>query len=104
MNNVLLGVLKEELERNLQKQRVFLNEFAKYPKGSLCVINIHGDEYVYRKYREGNKIISKYIGQVNSDSAKEAYKNREEYLKLKQDLKELKEEEIKLRKAIKIYT
>ena len=103
MNSVLLGVLREELERNLQKQRVFLNEFAKYPNGSLCVVKIHGDQYVYRKYRDGEKIISKYIGIVDSEEANEAYKKREKYLKLKKDIKELKKEEIELRKVIEKY-
>ena len=103
MNGVLLGVLKEELERNLQKQRIFINEFAKYPNGSLCVVRIHGDKYIYRKYRDGKKIISKYIGVANSESANEAYKEREKYLKLKQDIKELKKEEIELRNVLEKY-
>ena len=103
MNNVLLGVLEEELERNLQKQRVFSNEFNKYPKGSLIVVKVHGDQYLYRKYREGDKIVSKYIGLVDSESAKEAYIAREKYLKLKQDIKDLKKEEIELRKVIIKY-
>ena len=104
MNNILLGVLEEELERNLQKQRVFNNEFIKYPKGSLSIIKIHGDQYVYRKYRDGNKIVSKYIGLVNSEPANEAYKQRDRYLKLKQDIKELKKEELELRKVINKYS
>lgn len=103
MESVLKGVLLEELERNLQKQRVFLNEFNKYPKGSLVVVKIHGDQYLYRKYRDKDKIISNYIGPVDSEDASRAYKDREKYLKLKKDIKELKEEEKLLRKAISIY-
>ena len=103
MNSVLKGVLIEELERNLQKQRVFSNELAKYPKGSLVIVRIHGDQYLYRKYRDGKRIISIYIGPINSDEAKKAYADRDKYLKLKQDIKDLKEEEKKLRKAIDIY-
>ena len=103
MNSVLKGVLIEELERNLQKQRVFSNELAKYPKGSLAIVRIHGDQYLYRKYRDGKRIISIYIGPINSDEAKKAYADRDKYLKLKQDIKDLQEEEKKLRKAIEIY-
>ena len=103
MNSVLKGVLIEELERNLQKQRVFSNELAKYPKGSLVVVKIHGDKYLYRKYRDGDKIISIYVGPINNEEAKKAYADREKHLKLKQDIKDLKEEEKKLRKAIDIY-
>lgn len=103
MNSVLKGVLIEELERNLQKQRVFSNELAKYPKGSLVIVRIHGDQYLYRKYRDEKRIISIYIGPINSDEAKKAYADRDKYLKLKQDIKDLQEEEKKLRKAIDIY-
>ena len=103
MDSVLKGVLEEELERNLQKQRVFSDELAKYPKGSLVVIKVHGDRYLYRKYRDGDRIVSIYIGPVNSDEAKKAYEDRNKYLKLRQDIKDLKEEEKKIRKAIEIY-
>ncbi len=103
MNSVLKGVLEEELERNLQKQRVFSNELAKYPKGSLVIVKVHGDKYLYRKYRDGHKIVSIYVAPINSDEARKAYEDRDKYVKLKQDIKDLKEEENKLRKAIGIY-
>ena len=101
MNIVLKGVLQEELERNLQKQIVFKNELLKYPKGSLVIVKVHGDKYVYRKYRNKDKIISVYVGPIDSEVVKEAYKQRERYLQLKQDIKDLQEEEKELRKVIK---
>lgn len=103
MESVLKGVLEEELERNLQKQRVFSNEMSKYPKGSLVIVRVHGDQYVYRKYRNGKRIVSIYVAPINSEEAKKAYEDRNKYLKLKQDLNYLKAEEKKLRKVIKIY-
>lgn len=103
MDSVLKGVLEEELERNLQKQRVFSNELAKYSKGSLVIVEVHGDKYLYRKYRDGNKIVSIYIGPVKSKAAEKAYEDRNKYIKLKQDIKDLKLEEKKLRKTVEIY-
>lgn len=103
MESVLKGVLEEELARNLQKQRVFSNELLKFKKGSLVIVRIHGDEYLYRKYREGKKIVSVYIGPVSGKDADQAYLEREKYVKLKQDIKDLKDEEKRLRKAIAIY-
>lgn len=103
MDSVLKGVLEEELERNLQKQRVFSNELAKYPKGSLVVVKVHGDQYLYRKFRDGNRIVSIYVGPVKSNEAKKAYEDRDKYIKLRQDIKDLKEEEKRLRKAVEIY-
>ena len=103
MNSVLKGVLEEELERNLQKQRVFSKELTKYPKGSLVVVKVHGDQYLYRKYRDGDRVVSIYIGPVSSIEAKKAYEDRNKYIKLKQDIKDLKLEEKKLRKVVEIY-
>lgn len=103
MESVLKGVLKEELERNLQKQRVFSNEQSKYPKGSLVIVKIHGDRYLYRKYRDGKKVVSSYVAPIDSFEAEKAYEDRDKYIKLKNDIKDLKEEEKKLRKAVKIY-
>ena len=103
MESVLKGVLQEELERNLQKQSVFAHELSKYKKGSLCVVVIHGDNYLYRKYRLNKKVISEYIGPIDSEQSKGAFKDREQYIKLKQDIKDLKQEEKNLRKAVKIY-
>lgn len=103
MESVLKSVLKEELDRNLQKQRIFRNEFNKCQKGSLIVARIHGDSYLYRKYRDKEKIVSVYIGAVDSEAAKNARKERSRYIKLKRDLKDLKNEEFAIRKAIKIY-
>jgi len=103
MDSVLKGVLEEELDRNLQKQRVFSNELTKYPKGSLVVVKVHGDQYLYRKFRDGNKIVSIYVGPTKSAEAKKAYADRDKYIKLTQDIRDLKEEEKKLRKAIEIY-
>ena len=79
MDSVLKGVLEEELERNLQKQRVFSNELVKYPKGSLVVVKVHGDQYLYRKFRDGNKIVSIYVGPAKSVEAKKAYEEAKKY-------------------------
>ncbi len=103
MESVLKSVLEEELERNIHKQVVFSNELSKYPKGSLVVSSIHGDSYLYRRYREGNKIKSEYIGPMDGEKAKKAYECRAKYIKIKEDLKNLLVEEKSLRKAIKIY-
>ena len=103
MDSVLKGVLEEELKRNLEKQRVFSNELCKYPKGALVIVKVHGDQYLYRKYREGVKIVSIYVAPIKSDGAKKAYEDRKKYMRLKQDIKDLKEEERKLRKAVEIY-
>ena len=103
MNNVLKSVLEEELERNQRKQEVFSNELLKYHKGSLSIIKIKGKKYLYRKYRLNSKIVTEYIGSVASAEADKAIKEKEKYNNLKKDLKDLKVEEEKLKRVLKIY-
>ena len=101
--SVFKSVVIDELERNLRKQSAFSHELSKYKKGSLSIVVIHGDKYLYRKYRQKDKVISEYIGSIDDESSKKAYEDRAKYLKLKQDIKDLEEEEKQLRRFLKIY-
>ena len=101
--SIFLDVMKEELERNLFKQQAFQNELDSLPKGYLSVCVIGGSSYIYRKRREGNKIVSEYIGVPGDEASKKAEEDREQYLKIKHALKNLKKEEVKLRQAIKNF-
>lgn len=103
MDNKILAALESKLKTNIHKQNRFSIELSKLQSGSLVVITVHGDKYLYRKHREKDKIKSSYIGPLNSKEAFNAYKQRENYLKTKQEIKSLKLEEKKLRKMIDIY-
>ena len=100
---IFQGVMEEELERNLRKQEAFKKELVAHPKGYLSICRIGGVDYVYRKHREGKRIVSTYIGLPGSDEAKKAEEDRQAYLLAKKSLAELKREEIRLRRAIKEY-
>lgn len=101
--NIFLDVMKEELERNLYKQDSFMKQLNDLPKGYLSICIIQGKEYVYRKRREGNKIVSEYVGVPDDNQVKKAREDRDMYLLLKKSLSNLKQEEKRLRKAIKDY-
>lgn len=100
---IFQGVMEEELERNLWKQDAFKAEISAHPKGYLSVCRIGGVSYVYRKHREGKKIVSVYIGLPGSEEVAHAEAEREAYLSAKRSLAELKLEEKRLRRAIKDY-
>ena len=100
---IFLDVMKEELERNLYKQNAYKKELDQLPNGYLSECLIGGKVYIYRKKRVGNKILSEYIGVPGDENVKKAESQRQDYLNYKQSLKNLKNEEIKLRKAIKDY-
>ena len=101
--SIFLEIMKEELERNLMSQAAFKEEINKFPSGYLSICVIDGKQYLYRKKREGNKIVSSYVGVVGDAQSIKAESDRREYLTLKQSLKELKQDEQRLRKAIKAY-
>ena len=100
---IFLDVMKEELERNLYKQYAFKEQLQNLPNGYLSICVIDGRSYVYRKKRIGNKIVSEYIGVPGDNCVKEAEIQRSDYLKIKASLKHLKDEEKRLRRAIKDY-
>lgn len=98
------GVMEEELERNLRKQEAFKAELAAHPKGYLSLCRINGVDYIYRKHREGKKIVSVYVGLPGSEEVVKAESEREAYLLAKRSLAELKLEEKRLRRAIRDYS
>ena len=101
--SIFQGVMEEELERNLRKQEAFRAELSAHPKGYLSVCRIGGTDYVYRKHREGKRIVSVYIGLPGSEEVAKAEKDREAYLLAKRSLAELRLEERRLRRAIRTY-
>ena len=101
--SIFQGVMQEELERNLRKQEAFKAELSAHPKGYLSVCRIGGADYVYRKYRDGKKVVSVYVGLPGSKEVEKAKAEREAYLLAKKSLAELRLEEKRLRKAIKDY-
>ena len=101
--SIFLDVMKEELERNLYKQNAFKMQLENLPKGYLSECRIDGNVYIYRKRREGNKIVSEYVGLPDDNNVVQAKKDRELYVELAHSLKVLKKEEQKLRKAIREY-
>jgi len=59
---VIEGVLQEEKERNLWMQDIYLKEISELPKGSIVKKSKPSGDYYYLKYRNGNKVVSDYLG------------------------------------------
>lgn len=61
MNMILSTITKEKtrIEYMLERYRKIIDEL---PKGTLSESNKNGQKYYYIKYREGKKVITKYIG------------------------------------------
>ena len=66
MNMIIDTILKEKarIEYMLNRYRKIIEEL---PKGSLNESNKNGQKYYYLKYREGKKVITKYLGKDAGD-------------------------------------
>jgi len=61
LNMIIDTILKEKarIEYMLERYRTIMEEL---PKGSITETNINGQKYYYLKYRDGKKVVSKYLG------------------------------------------
>jgi biotin synthase-related radical SAM superfamily protein len=94
--SIIFDVLDEEYNRLKELWEKYQNEIDKLPKGSIQKKQRNGKAYIYLYYRNGDKVISKYIGKEKSrkvDEIKEELEKRKEYerkmKKVKADLKEI---------------
>ena len=62
METVIYNMLKEEKTRNLEMQKIYLQEIDSLPKGTVTIKNISGNDYYYLKYRQNEKIKTDYLG------------------------------------------
>ncbi len=60
--NIIRDTLEEELERNRRSCLVCRQEIDALPRGSVTVRTRRGRPYCYLKYREGKRVVTKYVG------------------------------------------
>ena len=72
---VLSGILKESKEYYINIHKELTNRIKSLPKGSIKKRNIHGKVYYYLQFRNGEKVVHKYLG-------------KEKPVKIEKDLKE----------------
>ena len=85
--NYLLVMLKKEEKRNNNMMSEYLRELDSLPRGSIKEKTVNGNKYYYLNYRDGDKVVSKYVGKDNDliIELKEQLKRRkqiEELLKM----------------------
>jgi hypothetical protein len=103
IQSILASVLKEELLRNQEKQRVFLKDLNHEKKAYISKKKIKGKIYLYFQVRNGKKIKSKYIGRYSFEKLQEAIQSIDNKNKLFQEFQLLKKEERILKVAIQSY-
>lgn len=75
MNLILSTILqeKERIDRMLAK---YQEELGRLPKGTISEKKVKQSTYFYLKYREGKKVISRYIPQKDVEAVREQVEKR----------------------------
>lgn len=60
--NIIRDTLAEELARNERSQSAYAREIATLPRGSVAVKMRRGRPYCYLKFRDGDKVVTEYVG------------------------------------------
>lgn len=98
--NILDDVLyKEILEKEISIKELQM-QLLRLPKGSIQVRKTSKEAYAYRKWREGDKVLSEYLGPLSSKKTLEKITQVNEY---KAMLERLKKEEKALKELKKAY-
>lgn len=100
-SDLIISVFKDEYERNTRIIARYEKEVQELPKGSIFKRKIGNQEYIYLNYREGKKVVSKFVGNVSSidfSDLENKVLRRKELTKL---LKKLYKEQKELEKELK---
>lgn len=82
--SMIIDTIKKEKSRIEYMLERYYRMMEELPKGSLSETNKNGQKYYYLKYREGNKVKTKYLGKNAENMAKliEKRKHTEAMIKL----------------------
>lgn len=95
-------ILNDEIKTLESKLFKLENKLSTYPKGTIFVRKMRNKYFAYRKYREGNKIISEYLGPSDKESVIEAELKFFEARKIKNQIRKVKEDLEYYAKLLKI--
>jgi len=71
MSIVIRGILEEEKERLVRLVKRYSTDLEDLPKGSLRIRELKGHKYAYLVYREGQKVVNKYLGNASRKDVQE---------------------------------
>ena len=85
---VLKNVLEESRDYYLELKKKIERKIKNLPKGSIKERKIYGGKYYYLQYRQGKKVIHKYLGKNKPEKFIKQIKERKALLR---ELKEINE-------------
>lgn len=95
--SILMEVFQEELDRLNRQKVVYENSMAALPKGYISKKNIRGNMSYYLQYREGGKVVSKYIPRDSLQELEDKIARRKQ---LENSLRRVAEDQKRLRKVL----
>ena len=98
---VIFHVLKEELERLRETESSYSRAIAGMPRGAPRVQQRRNRKYLYLEYRDGARVIHRYIGPENSDKSKDILQKVQQRRRYEKLLKETRSALKEVRKALR---
>ena len=95
--SMLMTVISREEARNEKMIIEYTKELEKLPRGKITPKTINDKTYYYLYYRDGKKVVSKYIGK-DEKSLTEIREGLTRRSQIEEIMKKLKEEKVKIKK------
>lgn len=96
--SALITLFQEQLNQLKQQKKQCKAELLSTPKGYISKKNIRGRTSYYLQWREGNKILSKYIPCDSVDTVKAQIEKRKQ---LEKTIQQLTEDQKRLEKVLR---
>ena len=74
--NLIISTLLQEKQRIDYMLAKYQEALAELPKGTISEKQVKGNTYYYLKYRDGKKLISKYVGKKEIETLKQQIDRR----------------------------
>lgn len=95
--SMLMTVISREEARNEKMIIEYTKELETLPRGKITPKTVNGKTYYYLYYRDGKKVISKYIGK-DDDSLTSIRERLTRRSQIEEIMKKLKEEKAQIKK------
>ena len=74
--NFILNTILQEKKRIERMLTIYNGKLAMLPKGSICEREVGKSTYYYLKFRDGRKVVSKYIPREDLDHVRKQVEKR----------------------------
>lgn len=100
--NILDDVLYKEIMEKEVALSQHIEQLRNLPKGSIFISKTSSGNYVYRKWRQEGKVLSEYLGSLESSETLSRIDKVNEYRVVKEQIKQEKKQLAELKKAYRL--